>query len=98
MNKNIDATLDKLQTVKTEFGSALSWADLIVLAGTTALEHSIQPSAGIEIPFCEAGRVDDTHGNAWKFLKPRVRYAPYLNKIYRKPVLLHLKLLQWEVN
>jgi len=72
VNKNIDATLDKLQTVKTEFGSALSWADLIVLAGTTALEHSIQPSAGIEIPFCEAGRVDDTHGNAWKFLQPRV--------------------------
>ena len=83
MNKNIDATLDKLQTVKTEFGSALSWADLIVLAGTTALEQAIEPSAGIEIPFCEAGRVDDTQGNAWKFLKPRVRYATNCT-VYKK--------------
>ena len=69
MNKNLDQAWSKLQDVKTEFGSSLSWADLFVLAGTTALEKA----GSIQVPFCGVGRVDDVAGDAWKFLKPRVR-------------------------
>merc|ERR1719232_1288971 len=68
VNRNLDQAEAKLRNIKTEFGSSLSWADLFVLAGTTAVEKA----GNIQVPFCGVGRVDDVAGDAWKFLKPRV--------------------------
>ena len=59
-----------LDPIKSEFGDALSWADLIILAATTALELA----ANISIPFCTAGRVDSEDGSGWEFLSPGVRF------------------------
>ena len=56
--------------MKEELGPALSWSDLILLAGTTALEAA----ADITIPFCTVGRVDAEDGEGWRFLEPRVRF------------------------
>ena len=41
VNTGLDSALAQLEPVKQEFGSPLSWADLIVLAGTTALEATM---------------------------------------------------------
>ena len=42
MNTGLELALARLQPVKEEFGAGLSWADLIVLAGTAALEAGMQ--------------------------------------------------------
>ena len=68
VNVNLDLTLSLLEHLVEEFSPALSWADLIVLAGTTALEKA----SNTEMPFCSVGRVDDQSGEAWRFLEPRV--------------------------
>ena len=72
VNKNLDNSLTKLAEIKQEFGSSLSMADLIVLAGTTALNKA--SDYNVDIPFCSVGRVDDDKGQAWRFLEPRVRF------------------------
>ena len=68
VNVNLNQALVNLQPLMEEFSPALSWADLIVLAGTTALEKA----SNTVIPFCSVGRVDDTVPGAWRFLEPRV--------------------------
>ena len=70
MNTNlVSPGLSLLQPVKAQYGPGLSWADLIVLAGTTALEVA----ANINIPFCSVGRTDlETPDDGWKHLEPRV--------------------------
>lgn len=57
VNVALDKALQLLDSVKKQFGSGLSWADLIVLAGSVALEQA----TGLEVPFC-AGRTDATDG------------------------------------
>jgi len=53
VNAGLDKVLDLLTSVKNEYGDKLSWADLIVLAGTVALEEAGAP----KMDFCP-GRVD----------------------------------------
>lgn len=50
----LNKALELLQPVKDNFGDGLSWADLIVLSATTALE---QANPDISVPF-KGGRVD----------------------------------------
>ena len=40
MNVAMDQTLSLLQPVKDQFGSTLTWADLIVFAGNVAIEET----------------------------------------------------------
>ena len=69
VNKNLDRALDLLKPVKSRHGDSLSWADLIVLAGNTALELS-STKTDLSLPFCP-GRTDDTRGTGWEDLQPR---------------------------
>ena len=57
-----------LWPVKAEFGTGLSWSDLIVLAGNVALEQA----SGLNLPFCP-GRTDAAEdGGASESLEPRM--------------------------
>jgi catalase (peroxidase I) len=67
------ALLSLLQPVKTKYPS-LSWADLIVLAGHTAVEDLL----GFGMPFC-GGRTDATDGSGSMGLNPPNWSDPVVN-------------------
>jgi len=64
VNINVENSLELLETIKFEFGENLSWADLIVLAGNTALEKA----GGKPLTFC-GGRTDALDGLGSEFLE-----------------------------
>jgi len=67
-NQGLYHAFNLLEPVKAKYGDNLSWSDLIVLGGNTALEHA----GGASLPFC-GGRSDATAGTrSDKYLEPRV--------------------------
>ena len=69
VNAGVQRTLDMLKPIQTA-NPGISWADLIVLAATMALDKA--GATGLKDMFCP-GRVDDPGPKGWdEFLKPRI--------------------------
>jgi len=67
VNINVENAIELLRPIKEIHGENLSWADLIVLAGNTALENA----GGKHFAFC-GGRTDAADGLGSEFLYPKI--------------------------
>lgn len=62
VNEGLDTVLETLQPVKDYYGTRLSWADLIVVAGNTGLKK-----LGVSGPLSACpGRTDASNGKGWE--------------------------------
>lgn len=71
INAGLDQTLKLLEPIKEKYGHGLSYADLIVLAGTTAAETMGAP----KMKFCP-GRVDAKDGSGWHHIEYGISEHP----------------------
>ncbi|KAJ3073082.1 hypothetical protein HDU98_002288 [Podochytrium sp. JEL0797] len=69
-NRGLDTVLTALEPVKAQFGDALTWADLIAVAGKVALVQ-----AGVVGVDVSVGRSDAMDGSASKSFPPRNYYT-----------------------
>lgn len=69
INAGLGDTLIQLEPIKEKYGTPLTWADLIVLAGNVAAERAGSP----KLPFCP-GRSDASAG--WKDLEYKIDRPP----------------------
>ena len=68
-NKFMDDAMRLLQPIKTKYGDSLTWADLIVLAGTTALiDAASKAGVTVSIPFI-GGRSDAIENEGYRIPK-----------------------------
>jgi len=83
-NKDVDLALDRLEPIYHKYQPGLSWADLIIIASTTALEDM----GALPMPFCP-GRTDVTAAVAAEqsrnlneeiYLNPETATAPLLRE------------------
>ena len=94
VNAALDGALAVLLPVKDAFGDALSWADLIALAGTVALEGAIGNGP---ISFC-GGRTDALMADGGSDeLEPRVIGLANESFVRRSEMLILIS-KQWPAN
>eukprot|EP01126_Amoeba_proteus_P054086 TRINITY_DN6626_c0_g2_i13.p1 TRINITY_DN6626_c0_g2~~TRINITY_DN6626_c0_g2_i13.p1 ORF type:complete len:649 (-),score=90.37 TRINITY_DN6626_c0_g2_i13:179-2125(-) len=81
-NVEMDSLLSLLESVQHSFVN-LSWADLIVLAGTVALEDAAERWVGThqEWDFC-GGRTDASDGSGSQALQPVGEYSPTMDRMH----------------
>jgi catalase (peroxidase I) len=80
VNQDLDLAIKLLDGVKEKFGTALSWADLIVLAGNVALDGA---NMSTDLPFC-GGRTDAPDGTGSTYLAPRYNYSDIITEFNQR--------------
>ena len=82
VNTGLDKSLEILEPIKEKYGEGLSWADLIILAGNTAIEKS----SNLKIDFCP-GRTDAMDGEGSNYLKPFINgHSEDTNTLLRETI------------
>jgi len=90
VNAGLDRALDMLERTQQQFDDKVSIADLIVLAGNTALEMSGAPL----LPFC-GGRTDAMEDGAAGVMPPRLGENADLDDLRESALLLGLSPREW---